>query len=197
MEKTKSAAVQEANIQYFCNWYGETTLEEYKTLKIIRGVNQYDKIVLAVWMGKQKDAFHRYSYRSEEDREKALNELKSREDSRQAYREKRKAERKAFIPEFEIGDIFVGSWGYEQTNVNAYQVVGRKGLHFAIVRPIKQAVVEGSEGHDCCNVKPIKDSFHSEELFNVKVGQYGIKINSCITASKWDGESSFYNSWYY
>ena len=62
MVKTSTTPAQQGNISYFRNWYGSTTLEEYKTLKIVKGVNQYDKLVMAAWMGKQKDPFSRYSY---------------------------------------------------------------------------------------------------------------------------------------
>lgn len=35
-----------------------------------------------------------------------------------------------------IGDVFVYSWGYEQTNVDYYQVVGLKGKATVLLRKI-------------------------------------------------------------
>lgn len=42
-----------------------------------------------------------------------------------------------------VGDIFCVSWGYEQTNVNFYQVVALKGKKTAVVREIAGECVGG------------------------------------------------------
>ena len=55
------------------------------------------------------------------------------------------------------GDIFVASWGWEQTNIDAYQVIAKKGdCH---LREIAVASVEGSEGFMSDRVVPVKDEF--------------------------------------
>ena len=112
-------------------------------------------------------------------------------------------------PQFEVGDIFVASWGYGQTNVDAYQVVEKPSAHYAILKPIAMKPVEGSEGMDCCRVVPVKDSFCAKEThdsfwedkdkpFRKKVSVYGhITLDTFASAYKWDGKATFYNSWYY
>jgi hypothetical protein len=57
-----------------------------------------------------------------------------------------------------VGQIFEMSWGYDQTNVNYFQVVSvtAKGVY---VREVGAHTVPGSEGRDCCNVTPNKDHF--------------------------------------
>ena len=42
-----------------------------------------------------------------------------------------------------VGDIFCASWGYEQTNVNFYEVVALKGKKTAVVREIAGECVGG------------------------------------------------------
>lgn len=57
-----------------------------------------------------------------------------------------------------VGAIFVNSWGYDQTNVDAYQVVAVTRASVK-VRRINQETVPGSEGRDSCRVVPVPDSF--------------------------------------
>lgn len=199
MQNTLSVPAQDSAVDYFRENYDNFQIEAFKRVKLIRANNPHTgAVVLIAFRGKQKAPFSRYSYQNEEQREIAAERIKTNEAGMMEWKEKREAERKNFVPEFEVGDIFVGSWGYEQTNVDAYQVVKKVGTHFAMIRPIGLSQVEGTQGHDCCQVIPKKDSFKKdEEPFKGKVGMYGIKINSCITASKWDGESDFYNSWHY
>ena len=96
-----------------------------------------------------------------------------------------------------VDDIFVDSWGYEQTQVDAYQVVEKIGNATIVLRPIACRTVEGSEGRDCQNVVPVFGAFTSEETFTKRIGEYGIKMNSYSSAYQWDGKREFYNSWYY
>jgi hypothetical protein len=48
----------------------------------------------------------------------------------------------------EIGDIFVSSWGYEQTNINFYQVIGKTGSGKSVtLAPMSKERV-GSSGYE-------------------------------------------------
>ena len=98
-----------------------------------------------------------------------------------------------------VDDIFVDSWGYEQTQVDAYQVVEKKGNATVVLRKIATRTVKGSEGHDCQNVVPVRNAFifTSEKTMTKRIGEYGIRMNSYSSAYQWDGKQEFYNSWYY
>ena len=68
-----------------------------------------------------------------------------------------------------IGDIFVRSWGYEQTNVDYYQVVGFKGKKSYIVQKIHSAL---SAGEGCSSMSgycvPLPNNFiESKEPMSV------------------------------
>lgn len=58
------------------------------------------------------------------------------------------------------GAIFEYSWGYDQTNIDYFQVVRRSGST-VWVRPIGKKSV-GGEGFMCDNVMPVKDAFVPE-----------------------------------
>lgn len=42
-----------------------------------------------------------------------------------------------------VGDLFYSSWGYEQTNVDFYEVVALKGKHTAVIRKISGEYIGG------------------------------------------------------
>ncbi len=116
-----------------------------------------------------------------------------------------------------VGQIFSMSWGYDQTNVNYFQVT-RTSDSGVWVREIGAVSVPGTQGFMCENVKPAKDKFldrsqwcggfdggnpetfrrvvvlgptnyrkESEPCFNFK-GRY--------VAFPIRGEGETYNSWY-
>ena len=60
--------------------------------------------------------------------------------------------------EVEVGSIFSYTWGYDQTNVEYFQVVSRtkSGVYLS---PIKSGTVADSEGFMSDSVVPLKDEF--------------------------------------
>lgn len=114
--------------------------------------------------------------------------------------EKRKAENKARdLKEREavkVGDIFCYSWGWEQTNVNFYQVVEKPSASTIIVREIGYKSLEETSWASE-KVRPVKDSFISKETEKVRLSGKYFK-RSCGDAIKVDNPetSSFYRSWY-
>lgn len=65
-----------------------------------------------------------------------------------------------------IGDLFYGSWGYEQTNVDFFQVVALKGKHTAIIAKIAGDYVGGFSMSG--NVRPCRDEFIDGEQYTVR-----------------------------
>ena len=63
-----------------------------------------------------------------------------------------------------IGDIFVFSWGYEQTNINYFQVVGLKGTKQVIIREIAHKTLEIT-GYESYKITACKDGFLSRSQF--------------------------------
>ena len=56
-----------------------------------------------------------------------------------------------------IGDVFYDSWGYEQTNIDFYQVVGLKGKTMVELKPVQKK--RKNIGYCSDLVTPIKDKF--------------------------------------
>lgn len=99
------------------------------------------------------------------------------------------------------GTVFVNSWGYEQTNVDAYEVVAVVGKRTLELRPIAIESVQG-ETSMSDQVKPVPGAFVGE-VFRKRatVASYGGTPDVYVSfefggCSKWDGERSYYRSWY-
>tara|TARA_R100000808_G_scaffold19434_1_gene42155 strand:- start:1772 stop:2353 length:582 start_codon:yes stop_codon:yes gene_type:complete len=190
---------QETNIDYALK-NENATLTEYKDLKIVKynqDIRGEIKPCLKIWRGKQKNPIANYWYRNNDDRNSSIETYKKRADQREQYKLERAAARKAFKPDLNIGDIYYASWGYDQTNVNFYQVVEIKGSATVVLRELSQNTVKDSYySHGmACSVVPVKDEFLNDNTMTKRVGQYGIKIDSVRSASKYDG-SPKYKSWY-
>lgn len=127
--------------------------------------------------------------------------LKEREETTIAkvkYAAEKKARVANLAAEINVGDVFVDSWGWEQTNVDLYQVVAKPSAKTLIVREIATERVEGSEvSHGmACDVKAVVGEFIGEEK-KVRVNSYGgFKTRSHSSATPTSADSHHYSSWY-
>jgi len=124
-------------------------------------------------VGKNKDTYkliHGYFFSTDERREQWIKEQMTSIKSRIADNDNRKQIKKEAVTghTFKVGDPLYQSWGYDQTNIDFYEVV--EVLPKSVkVRPISQITVEGSEGDMCENVKPDMGNYTGEaELKPVK-----------------------------
>ena len=171
--------------------------EVYKEELHIVSFQKYNYLSLIIYKGTSTTPIFNSSFFKSENREKYIEQIKERFDLINESKLKRREEKKLFTPTVKIGDIFVDSWGYEQTNVNYYQVIELVGEKSVKVQEISKKTVEGSEGNMSCNILPVKDSFLSDsEPFTSRVQQGNrIKVRSYSSASLWTGGSN-YCSWY-
>lgn len=96
---------------------------------------------------------------------------------------------------FTIGDILVSSWGYDQTNVDFYQVT-RIMPKTIEIRAIRKHCEE--TGFMCGYSVPIPSAFRSgctKHLVKKREKDEFIKLSSFEFAYKWDGKPK-YTSWY-
>lgn len=91
--------------------------------------------------------------------------------------------------EVAVGDFFVSSWGYDQTNVDFYQVTGTTRTMVKI-RAIKKKIVSG-KGGPYEKVVPIANTMYGPEI-RKKLKEWSglpyIKLTSYSNAYKWDGK---------
>ena len=179
-------------------------------VKVYTGVNNAEcflyyntdgKPCVAAYTGKRDKASFRYRYKSTDEALNSIILFIKNESLKVKAKEQQKIEDKKLQKELfntvEVGSIFVSSWGYDQTNVDAYQVIEKKGAATLILREIGLDTVEDSEYGMSCNVIPVKDSF-LEHLGPIekRVNRFGISLSSFQSASLWNGERDYYRSWY-
>lgn len=102
---------------------------------------------------------------------------------------------------FKVGDIVVNTWGYEQTNVEFYQVTAVTGKSIK-VREVSQKIEDNSMySHGmACNVLPKNDNFIGDEFMLRLKADHNNEVRICNPKSyyyfcKWSGTAQ-YNSWY-
>lgn len=147
-----------------------------------------------------------YVFKSIEEADRKITDTLNLISTNLLKREEEKKKRRAADAEvlacdhFKVGDILVNSWGYEQTNIEFYQVVvvGRKTIEIA---EISKSIVENSyQSHGmACNVTPVPDSFlksGDKYTLRVKSGGHLSQPKSYYHIHKWSGRP-MYNSWYY
>ena len=91
-----------------------------------------ERPILLAWAGtKHKPSTHK-RYISIESREEAIQKLNESISNKETKTENEGHQC------INIGDIFVSSWGYEQTNIDFYEVTGKKGKSTLLLREIFQ-----------------------------------------------------------
>jgi len=111
--------------------------------------------------------------------------------------ERRQANKEVKASDFyEIGDIVYNSWGYEQTNIEFYQVIAVLPKKIRI-QEIRQTLTEAT-GAMSGSVIANKNDFLNVEPFDLIVRPKGelASPKSFYYFKKWDGKPK-YKSWYY
>ena len=120
--------------------------------------------------------------------------------ARIAYNERRASEETQNAEGVHIGDMFYVSWGYEQTNVNYFQVIDLKGAHTIVVRELKTRrmdVLDTMTGYS----RPIRDSFREKKTYTLRTRIWNNELyikapEDCGSLRPWkDGEIGYYTSY--
>ena len=147
----------------------------------VAGRTQYCAVV---WTSNRQIKPALYSfYRTEAQREAAVTSLLNRAASvKIAKSERRAAQNQAH--DYKVGDILHGSWGYEQTNCEFYQVVDVPSAQYVTVRKVANLFTEN--GFMTGRNMPSVDSFRGEPLRRKVIDNY-VKIDQSTRVSRWDG----------
>ena len=154
-----------------------------------------------------------YQFMTVEKMDAAVTRFLEKCDAILKWNDEKKADRAKFKTELKVGDILNTSWGYDQTNVEFYQVLSVKGNTITIQEicgtyeatgymagrtspiPNKPAKVNtwiedvnGPNGHTCIQIDaPILTK-------RVSLGDH-VKINESASAWLWKGESCYTSSY--
>lgn len=182
--------------------------EKAEVLETGDKVLKYDivsgKPCLLMWNPKATKPFANYSFKTHELRDEYIAKAVAVSIGHAKWKAERKAERAGTADDMakvQIGDIFCNSWGYDQTNVDYYQVTAKSNRSVTI-REIGCKSVPGSGvSHGMADrVVPSKDAFLDNEKPMKKVVYFSggqpylpMKHGSC---SKVNENEQHYRSWY-
>ena len=153
------------------------------------GRNGSPVYLAGAWAGKADKPMWYHTFRDINGQERQIQDtVKLYQDLVDAKR-KRLEDQKNFAHGLQIGDILVSSWGYDQTNVDYYQVTRLYGKAIGIREIGKKYLSSDGSGSD--KVAPDPGAFVGPEMKKIPRGGYGgasVKINSFASAHKWDGQ---------
>ena len=174
----------------FTRWI--PTNAEAITREGVRGVcylydSRSKRPAVLMYGGNRSKADHHYSYRTEQEaRDAAARYLDGL-----AAREASKVERRTAAGRphtLKVGQVLRCSWGYEQTNIDFYEVVELVGQHFVNIRPIAQRAVGECSG-PTERVAPAVGDYTGDVMRKRATATNSVRIASYASAYPWDGEA--------
>lgn len=128
-------------------------------------------------------AFH-YSFASQISAQNRLAAWLKQQEDRAAAKAATKAAAKEIPITLVVGDVLVCSWGYEQTNVDYFQVIKMVGKASVEVRPIASETADDEAIGMTGYCVPAVNRFTGEPVtYRVREGN-SIKVKSYMTATK-------------
>lgn len=159
---------------------------------IVYCCSQGDKFLTVGFRGKRNKPDFRYSFSSQQNRENYIKRWVSVLERNQERKNEQKNAQKEFHHTLSVGEILYSSWGYDQTNVDYYEVVEIKSKKSVVIQKIAGSI----SGVDCMPgyTLPKKGDYCGNKMVKrVSVGN-SVRING-YTASLWDGKPKNC-SWY-
>ncbi|WP_421805746.1 hypothetical protein [Flagellimonas sp.] len=167
------------------------------TFEALHG-DQTDYLAIA-FVGKAKKHSFFYRFKSLERRADYLSTFLENIKKSNEYKEKRNQEKKVaknnMANTIHVGTILTGSWGYEQTNREFYQVIEKPSKYKVILRPIAHENIPGTECFDSCSVRPVKDNFTGPAVVKM-INAWGIGF-PLFTLTVCNPKGKYYKSWGY
>jgi hypothetical protein len=138
---------------------------------------------LMMWSGKSMRPFYYYSVLSREDGmkavEKAVAQHKAHAERKAKDAAERKAAREAARKNVKVGALYCASWGYEQTNVNFYEVVKVSKTGATVWLREVAATCANDSG---TQVKPCPGKFLSDKELKRRVCGKSVRVHSSANA---------------
>lgn len=142
---------------------------------------------LIAYKGRQRKPAKFHIFPTEECRDRILAEFIANETKNEDY----KRTRRESVHGLAIGDIVYSEWGYDQTNVDFYEVVRVPSARSVVVREIKKDTTESAPGSMTGKAMPKPGQFEetAKEMTRRAIGLYSLKGGKSLrgTLNKWNG----------
>ena len=132
------------------------------------------------YTGKRTKPTWHYQFKSIDQRDMMITRLFDNVAYTESRKAERKAERASFKHGFVVGDILYSSWGYEQTNIEFYEIVATTAKTVTFREIAQHAKSEGFMSHE---VTPRPGEYISKE--------YTRRVDACRRESSDKGAVNF------
>ena len=156
-----------------------TEIKDEHSDGVVYTYSQAGGIYAIAYHGKAAKNDWHHRFRTEAARDKTISEFFAGRRATVALAEARRAERKNATSGLNVGDILVSSWGYEQTNIDYYQVIETPTEKTVVIRSIAKTFNE--TGWLCGKSTPCPGQFIGEPSRH-RAMNGAIKINDYRSA---------------
>lgn len=151
-----------------------------------------EKLIAIAFTTKAQNPLWHYNFNSIDQMKKYITSFFANMKSHEESKAVRKAER-CKPHSLKVGDILYSSWGYDQTNIDFYQVIEVNSPTMVTIRGINDVATQ--DGYMQGTRTPCKDQFHGEPMRKKASPDNSIKLNSHTYASLWDGKPKRYTAY--
>jgi len=171
-------------------------------LKVLKDTTNSERVTVKMWKPRGTKPFINYWFTSEAKADECIARQVESHLAWKKMKDDRKADRKgsaADLAKVQVGSIFCNSWGYDQTNVDFYQVIAIKGRTLTL-REVGQSSTTKEGMSSMSDYRTaVKDSFIENGKTLTKRVQF-MKGEPYISMNHgwcdlWDGKPQ-YCSWY-
>lgn len=183
----------------FTFWTGPPAhAQQYKSMKWVSTTDpKTASVTIQAWKGRAKKPFSHYRFRTEGAAVSWIEEQMEIQDERESHdasmKEAKAAQTAEMKEKMTIGTILHYSWGWEQTNCDFFEVVGRTASSVTL-RAIASETVSGGGAAMSRYCRPIPGQYVGQP-FRKLIKWQGVKMDHGV-ASPCDPNKRYCESWY-
>ena len=166
---------------------GSLKIQDKQSSAVVYLFKRYDRFCAMAFDGRKFKPVFKFGFFSEKAREQRVTQYFERVRRNEGFTKAHKA-KKAAPHNLELGHVFYTMWGYEQTNINFYQVIEIKGAKTVVLRELKQ--IRNATGDMQGTCAPALDDFcdDSKPIMRRVGADKQVKISDCQFGRLWDGK---------
>ena len=154
-------------------------------ISLVRFQGRNGRCIAAWTPGMKRPPRYVYKAHTPEEYDKAMERIRQEAERFRRHDEAQEKAAAAFHESLRVGDILYSSWGWEQTNIDFYQVVAIRGSAVDL-RQLDQRTTE--DGYMCGTTVPLPDVFkgktHTHRQQGCKSSSYKIYAQFCTQKSR-------------
>lgn len=146
--------------------------------------------------GKAQKPDFKYTFRSEEERDRYVRSYLDGRKRRAAFYAERKVEQ-AKPHSLKVGDILNTSWGYDQTNIEFFEVTGVVGKSTVILRELQQETKDTGWLCGTCTPKPgcYREGEKGAPIRRRARANNSVRIDDVRNAWVWSGTEKYWSAY--